>query len=295
MNVAFVTRNNARSATLSAGSEATPVSHLQANRLSRKWRSTSLLASATTIGIDFGPDAGSGPLAMHRVLAMAVLSGNFSPACQAVASLGDVWKEQPDGLLTGWDSGGLAPVFPVLDDAAGRLHGVRGYVAPAVPDLFTRNAFFVPPIDIRHSYRYGRIDFLDPDNLDGFIEAGGLVSGPGIVPPDGTGIQPGWSFELEDSSDVTTSETGFDSHQRRVKRRVFRFALNWLDFEEALSLAQVFDGHHGLTHPFLMCPFPALDSLWLLGIWGKLRRATGVNESAAFHFQRPFEVAEVVR
>jgi len=295
-NVLFLTQNNAAGATLSAGSEATPVIRLQHPKLSVKWRSTDLLPASTTIGIDFGPTAGSGPLALHRVLAAGALSGNFSPTAQAVFSLGDTWVDQGSGLLSGWNSGGLAPIFPSLVDDSEILHGLRGYLPPTLRDRLTRNAFFVPPTDVRHAYRYGRIDFDDPDNPDGFVELGGLVAGPGIIPPDGTGIQPGWAFEPEDTSEITSSDSGYESVRARAVRRVLRFTMNWLDFDRAMeTFGQVFDLHLGTTRPFLTLPFPDLGALWLLGLWGLFRRPTGVNESAAFHFQKGYELVEIVR
>lgn len=286
----YGTRSN-----LTAGSarDGHGVARLQRGKLSRTWRSLTTAAADTWVGLDNGAGTGA-PLGPHIMGFSGLVAGNFTASAMIRVSYGNTWHEPASGPLTGWDSG-QQPVFPDLayTDGADGPHAVTGYLAPFDPRRLSRNAWVVPPHDLRHRYRYGRLDVIDPTNPDGYIEAGGLVSGPAVVPPPGGGIQPGWSFEVEDLSQSVTSRAGSDTFFVGRQRRVIRFSTDWMALDYALAnVVQRIDV--GLGAAGALVVLPLWGPAWLLGTYGRFRRLSGITESHRTHYTKSYELAEIL-
>lgn len=286
----YGTRSN-----LTAGSSkpGAGVANLQRGKLRRVWQSVTADPADTWIGVDNG--AGTGlPAGPHVMGFSGLAGGNFSPAALFRVSYGNSFHEPASGPLTGWDSG-KQPIFPALayTDGVDGPHAVTGYIAPFDPARLGRNAWAVPPHDIRHSYRYSRLDVIDPTNPAGYVEAGALVSGPAVVPPASGGIQPGWSFEVEDLSQSVKSRAGEETFFGGRQRRVLRFSTDWASLDYALAnVMQRIDVGVGLSGAIVILPL--WGPSWLLGTYGRFRQLTGITESHRTNYSKSYELAEMI-
>lgn len=279
--------NRADEAVLTAGSEEPrlPVTNLQDRQLVRPWRTQTVDPAQTWIEADFQGD--------RMVGAVALVRHNFSQTSQWRVRTGDD-PAIGQGVGVEYDSGWLE-VWPPIEEFGTLPWGVfqwGGLLPQEVASEITLSAFHLLPQP--RSARYLRIDLQDPDNDDGYLQAGRLVAGPSYVPS--RNMLYGWSIGFEDPSEVSKSrggQTWIDVHE---KFRVLRFALANLNEDEAMI--NVFDHlmrRKGVSGDVLVIPQSERpDQYHNQAIYGRLRSLDPITNPFFESFEANFEVEELI-
>lgn len=108
--------------------------------------------------------------------------------------------------------------------------------------------------DVMEGYRYWRMQIQDPQNMDGFVEAGVVFLGTHMLATQGC---PNFPFDApnQDLTEVDFAESGQTFAGRRASRQ--RFTLNWnlLNNETAESLQRMWE-EYGLHTSFVIAMDP---------------------------------------
>lgn len=113
---------------------------------------------------------------------------------------------------------GVDPAFPsgVTDDTL---------------TVYAPNIWIIPPSAATAEYM--RLDFVDADNPDGFMEIGAVFAAPIFQPEVNMGY--GWTNAIDDLTRSSESESGHIVRQPRAKRRTLQLRLGFATETEALD------------------------------------------------------------
>lgn len=256
-----------------------PVGNLQDRQLVKVFRNTQTTAQ---IDVDFGQ--------VHIVNFAALIKHNLSQT----ATIRWRFSNVSNFATTVYDSG-VVDAWPVVEEFGTLPWGIftwGGYLNPTVAANYTISTFDVLANVIQA--RYFRVDISDPDNADGYIQAGRLISGPAYRPS--INMANGVEFEFVDESRVTKSRGGQTFIDEVERFRRIRFEL--INLPEAEIFANVFnriDRLRGAANDILIIPQPEDPTTWITqNIYGRLTRTDPIINSQLEYYGRFFEVEEMI-
>ncbi len=277
--------NHADGGTITNGSEVAslPGTNLQDRQIRKVWRTDGTVAAADTyIVINYG---------------LAKLTGVVSLINHNVGNQGK-WRirvsNESDFSTTLYDSG-LIDMQPTIESFGalpwGEFHWA-GKLSSAELGGITINSFHV--LDSQILARYVRIDIVDEDNSDGYIEVGRLIAGAAYIPTKN--IQYNWSISYEDPSPVSKSIGGQTYVDELERYRVLRFLLSDLPEDEIFTnFFDILDRRKGIAGDLLVIPQPdKLTQLWNQAIYGRLRVLDPVINPYYGAFEKGFEIEELL-
>lgn len=173
--------------------------------------------------------------------AAILVATNFGTGCQLrlrrsnnLANL-TVAPEVDTGLVSAWPASGK----PTEDDW------------PAYFSIIFTND--------QDSYRYTRIDIIDPSNPDGYVEVGRLFAGPAFVPADNIDVN--WSFGLDSPDEVIKSPFGQTfTDNRGPASRLFTIPISAMNEDELMDELYELERYCGRAKDFAFCIDPAETS-----------------------------------
>lgn len=256
-----------------------PVGNLQDRQLVKVFRNTQTTAQ---LDVDFGQ--------VHIVNFVALIKHNLSQTATVRWRFSNV----SNFATTVYDSG-TVDAWPVVEEFGTLPWGIfswGGYLNPTVAANYTISTFDVLADVIQA--RYLRVDISDPDNADGYIQAGRLISGPAYRPS--TNMANGVEFEFVDESRVTKSRGGQTFIDEVERFRRIRFEL--INLPEAEIFQNVFnriDRLRGAANDILVIPQPEDPTTWITqNIYGRLTRTDPIINSQLEYYGRFFEVEEMI-
>ena len=204
-------------ATLSASSQALPVSRLQDMRPGRVWRATG--CANETITVDFGAITGFDALTVvnHNEDANGTIRAELSTD----AGFTDLVYDQTKA--------GLEPDAGLGDDGFGDSLGGT----PLDGDPYKSQSLSVFRFGGRLYGRYARFTFVNPDLAAGYIQAGRVGAYLEYQPED-TGAEYGWSWRWNDPSQITDTERSVFT-VNRPRYRVMTFKMPAVKQSEAFG------------------------------------------------------------
>lgn len=268
--------------TISADSEVAtlPVENLQDRQLVKVYRSD----ATTTIEIDV--DFGQGRI----IDFVALIRHNISQTGTIRWRLSNA----SDFSTTQYDSG-VVDAWPIVEEFGTLPWGVfswGGYLNPEVSALYQISSFDV--LDTPVQARYLRINIVDGDNADGYIEAGRLISGPAYRPSNNYGL--GVQIEFVDDSRIVKSRGGQTFVDEVERFRRMRFDL--VNLPEAEIFGNVFnniDRLRGVAKDILIIPQPDDPNTWpTQNIYGRLVSTEPIVNTALEYYGRMIEVEELI-
>ncbi len=209
MTIQFLSQNKFDEAAISASSEATglPASNLQDELREVKWRATG--KDSEYIDIDFGSGG-------DYCNTLAVIQHNLSYTAQIELLVSDVAPGGAELLDETWD------VYDSVFGAGEGLCGENG-AGGVLTDDATREELLAGMMFWKSftqtNGRYWRVKFLDPDNADGYVEAGRVMLGVVFTPQYNFAYN--WEFYPIDESLVVESKGG----QKYTDVRAIRYGL----------------------------------------------------------------------
>ena len=214
-NFTILTPEKSDAGTLTASQEATGLTAANLLNLqpAKPWRSTSL--TPVNLELDF-----TDPQIVNQIY-LGFHNGTADGTIR-------VRGASSQALLTanpGFDSGPL-PMFTQLD--AWTFAWGEGPGDPA-GDAFTRNHFFLH-LDTPQAFTWWRLDIDDPQNTDGFIEAGRLVLGDAWQSTQNISVPV--TLGYVDSSPRRQTSTRRTFINRKPKTRLFSGIINFATEEE---------------------------------------------------------------
>lgn len=281
-NMIISSTNYVDSATsISADSEVAtlPVENLQDRQLVKIYRSD----DETTIQIDV--DFGQG-----RVIDfVALVRHNISQTGTIRYRL----SSQAD-FSTGDDSG-VVNAWPVVEEFGTLPWGTftwGGFLNPTVAQNYTINSFRILSSPV--VARYLRINIVDGDNAEGYIQAGRLISGPAYRPS--INYANGVQVQFVDQSRVVKSRGGQTFVDEVERFRRIRFDL--INLPEAEIFGNVFnniDRLRGIVEDILIIPQPDDPTTWITqNIYGRLVSTDPIVNQALEFYGRTIEVEELI-
>lgn len=256
-----------------------PGTFLQDRQIVKVWRNSQLTAQ---IDVDFG---------QGRIIDfLALIKHNISTTGTIRWRLSTV----SDFSTTAYDSG-VVKAWPVVEAFGTLPWGIfnwGGYLNPTVAAEYTISAYDI--LDTTVQARYLRIDISDPDNSDGYLQAGRLIAGPGYSPS--INYANGIEFEFIDESRVTKSRGGQTFVDEVERFRRVRFDL--INLPEAEIFDNIFnqlDRLKGIAGDILIVPKPDDPSTWITqNIYGRITATDPIVNSALSYYGRRIEVEELI-
>lgn len=284
---------------ITASSEDTeaPASRLVTEQVTETFRMPTLLSGGGSwIEIDHGTqkfDENGWPL--WRQAIGGLMSHSGTRAAKWRYSCGPTSLADKTLPLTGYDSGWLNCFGSFTDLGRGRWSGqvpVRGDTSP-------KNVAHVLPTNPddplgNWDMRYVRMHWDDAANPVGSSDFGQVVTGPAYFPS--VGMAQGYTPGREPDTAVRMS-TGNQTHKRRRQEfRVINFKVDHIPQQEALNMLYHYIGLWAGTHRnFLLVLFPSMTEQYgNLAWWGRLRKQSGVDNSAGVIHAKGFDFAEVL-
>ena len=256
-----------------------PGTYLQDRQIVRIWRNTQLTAQ---IDVDFGQSriVDFAALIKHNISTTGTIRWRFSNVS--------------DFSTTVYDSG-VVDAWPIVEEFGTLPWGVfswGGYLNPTIAAEYTISTFDV--LDSTVQARYLRIDISDPDNTDGYIQAGRLISGPAYRPS--INYANGVEFEFVDESRVTKSRGGQTFIDEVERFRRIRFDLiNLPENEVFQNVFNRLDRLKGIAGDILVIPQPDKPSTWITqNIYGRITNTDPIVNSALTYYGRRIEVEELI-
>lgn len=256
-----------------------PVENLQDRQIVKIWRNTQTTAQ---IDIDFGAGkiVNFAALIKHNISQTGTIRWRFSNVSNFAT--------------TAYDSG-VVDAWPVVEEFGTLPWGVftwGGYLNPTVAANYTISTFDV--LDQAVQARYLRIDISDPDNADGYLQAGRLLSGPAYQPS--INYANGVEFEFIDESRITKSRGGQTFVDEVERFRRMRFEL--INMPEAEIFGNIFnqiDRLRGVAQDILVIPQPDEPDTWITqNIYGRIAQTGPIVNSALNYYSRLIEVEELI-
>ena len=268
--------------TLSVDSEVStlPIENVQDRQITKVYRSD----SATTIQIDI--DFGSTQLIdffaiiRHNITVTGTVRYRYSTVSDFSTTVRDTTA------VNAW---------PVIEPFGSRPWGVfswGGFPGQSELEEYTVSSYDIPSESV--FARYIRIDIVDDDNSDGYIEIGRIVSGPAYRPSNNYSF--GSSIEFVDNSRVTKSRGGQTFIDEVEHFRVFNFQL--INIPEAEIFSNIFnelDRLRGIGKDILIIPQPGDETTFLTqNIYGRLQQTRPIQNRVLEYYGREFNVEELI-
>lgn len=256
-----------------------PGTYLQDRQIVRVWRNTQLTAQ---IDVDFGQG--------RIVDFVALIKNNISTTGTIRWRLSNV----SNFATTVYDSG-VVDAWPIVEEFGTLPWGVfswGGYLNPTVAAEYTISAFDI--LDNTVQARYLRIDISDPDNADGYLQAGRLLAGPAYRPS--INYANGVEFEFVDESRVTKSRGGQTFVDEVERFRRIRFDLiNLPENEIFQNVFNQIDRLKGIAGDIFIVPQPDKASTWpTQNIYGRITSTDPIVNSSLTYYGRRIEVEELI-
>jgi len=256
-----------------------PGTFLQDRQIVKVWRNTQLTAQ---IDVDFGQG--------RIVDFVALIKNNISTTGTIRWRLSNV----SNFATTVYDSG-VVDAWPIVEEFGTLPWGVfswGGYLNPTVAAEYTISAFDI--LDNTVQARYLRIDISDPDNADGYLQAGRLLAGPAYRPS--INYANGVEFEFVDESRVTKSRGGQTFVDEVERFRRIRFDLiNLPENEIFQNVFNQIDRLKGIAGDVFIVPQPDKASTWpTQNIYGRITNTDPIVNSALTYYGRRIEVEELI-
>ena len=256
-----------------------PITNLQDRQIVKIWRNTQTTAQ---IDVDFG---------QGRIVDFAALIKH------TISQTGKIrWRlsNASDFSSTVYDSG-LIDAWPVVEEFGTLPWGVfswGGYLNITVAAQYTISTFAVLSSPVQA--RYLRIDISDPDNADGYIQAGRLIAGPAYKPS--INYANGVEFEFVDDSRITKSRGGQTFVDEIERFRRIRFELiNLPENEMFQNVFNAIDRLRGVAQDILIIPQPDEPTTWITqNIYGRITQTSPIVNSALNFYGRQIEVEELI-
>ena len=256
-----------------------PITNLQDRQIVKIWRN-----SQTTAQIDM--DFGQGRI----VDFVALIKHTISQTGKIRYRLSNV----SDFSTTEHDSG-LIDAWPVVEEFGTLPWGVfswGGYLNITIAAQYTISSFNVLTSPVQA--RYLRIDISDPDNTDGYLQAGRLIAGPAYKPS--INYANGVQFEFVDESRITKSRGGQTFVDEVERFRRIRFELiNLPENEMFQNVFNAIDRLRGVAQDILVIPQPDEPTTWITqNIYGRIAQTQPITNSALTYYGRMIEVEELI-
>jgi hypothetical protein len=256
-----------------------PITNLQDRQIVKIWRNTQTTAQ---IDVDFG---------QGRIVDFAALIKH------TISQTGKIrWRlsNASDFSSTVYDSG-LIDAWPIVEEFGTLPWGVfswGGYLNITVAAQYTISTFAVLSSPVQA--RYLRIDISDPDNTDGYIQAGRLIAGPAYKPS--INYANGVEFEFVDDSRITKSRGGQTFVDEIERFRRIRFELiNLPENEMFQNVFNAIDRLRGVAQDILIIPQPDEPTTWITqNIYGRITQTSPIVNSALNFYGRQIEVEELI-
>jgi hypothetical protein len=256
-----------------------PITNLQDRQIVKIWRNTQTTAQ---IDVDFG---------QGRIVDFAALIKH------TISQTGKIrWRlsNASDFSSTVYDSG-LIDAWPIVEEFGTLPWGVfswGGYLNITVAAQYTISTFAVLSSPVQA--RYLRIDISDPDNTDGYIQAGRLIAGPAYKPS--INYANGVEFEFVDDSRITKSRGGQTFVDEIERFRRIRFELiNLPENEMFQNVFNAIDRLRGVAQDILIIPQPDEPTTWITqNIYGRITQTSPIVNSALTYYGRQIEVEELI-
>jgi hypothetical protein len=244
-NVLLGFPNRIDSATLSGGNWQTLLTNLQDRRLSRVARSASTAKADTQFDVDLGVP--------RKVSVFAIVRHNLGLNARYRVRVAQ------DAAFTNviYDAAQLPASPSVSANFVLQQYAMQGRVWPQVwPRLFNTASLDWEdpnwwdgrlPEEDRRGYpglilcvldepvfgRYVRVEFLDEENVDGYVELGRLFISQAWRPKNNATYGAGIGWEFDTTMDRAIDGTAY--FDRKTGRRVQKFSLDWLSPDEAFG------------------------------------------------------------
>jgi hypothetical protein len=256
-----------------------PITNLQDRQIVKIWRN-----SQTTAQIDM--DFGQGRI----VDFVALIKHTISQTGKIRYRLSNV----SNFSTTEYDSG-LIDAWPVVEEFGTLPWGVfswGGYLNITIAAQYTISSFNVLTSPVQA--RYLRIDISDPDNTDGYLQAGRLIAGPAYKPS--INYANGVQFEFVDESRITKSRGGQTFVDEVERFRRIRFELiNLPENEMFQNVFNAIDRLRGVAQDILVIPQPDEPTTWITqNIYGRIAQTQPITNSALTYYGRMIEVEELI-
>lgn len=256
-----------------------PITNLQDRQIVKIWRN-----SQTTAQIDM--DFGQGRI----VDFVALIKHTISQTGKIRYRLSNV----SDFSSTEYDSG-LIDAWPIVEEFGTLPWGVfswGGYLNITIAAQYTISSFNVLTSPVQA--RYLRIDISDPDNTDGYLQAGRLIAGPAYKPS--INYANGVQFEFVDESRITKSRGGQTFVDEVERFRRIRFELiNLPENEMFQNVFNAIDRLRGVAQDILVIPQPDEPTTWITqNIYGRIAQTQPITNSALTYYGRMIEVEELI-
>ena len=256
-----------------------PITNLQDRQIVKIWRNSQTTAQ---IDVDFG---------QGRIVDFAALIKH------TISQTGKIrWRlsNASDFSSTVYDSG-LIDAWPIVEEFGTLPWGVfswGGYLNITVAAQYTISTFAVLSSPVQA--RYLRIDISDPDNTDGYIQAGRLIAGPAYKPS--INYANGVEFEFVDDSRITKSRGGQTFVDEIERFRRIRFELiNLPENEMFQNVFNAIDRLRGVAQDILIIPQPDEPTTWITqNIYGRITQTSPIVNSALNFYGRQIEVEELI-
>lgn len=256
-----------------------PITNLQDRQIVKIWRN-----SQTTAQIDM--DFGQGRI----VDFVALIKHTISQTGKIRYRLSNV----SNFSTTEYDSG-LIDAWPIVEEFGTLPWGVfswGGYLNITIAAQYTISSFNVLTSPVQA--RYLRIDISDPDNTDGYLQAGRLIAGPAYKPS--INYANGVQFEFVDESRITKSRGGQTFVDEVERFRRIRFELiNLPENEMFQNVFNAIDRLRGVAQDILVIPQPDEPTTWITqNIYGRIAQTQPITNSALTFYGRMIEVEELI-
>lgn len=281
MLIAF--RNYVDDGTLSGGSweAGLPIVNLSERQPSRVARTTSPATEDTHVILDIGETR---PIAF-----VALLRHNLGQKGKWRIVVSD-----DPGFATTIHDSGLVDIWPAITPFGIGLWGEfqwGGKLDPLLVGTYGIDGFHV--MDALARGRYVKVELSDPDNPNGFLEAGRLIVAPAWQPS--INAQYGWSIEQVDESRSVKSRGGQTYVDQRPKYRRLSFTLEHLEADEMFGNAYELERIKGKGGDVLVVIDPEdTKHRHRHSVYGLLAETTPVSNPYSGRFAKEFVVEELI-
>lgn len=256
-----------------------PITNLQDRQIVKIWRN-----SQTTAQIDM--DFGQGRIVDFVALIKHTISQTGKIRYRLSNASNFSTTEYDSGLIDAW---------PVVEEFGTLPWGVfswGGYLNITIAAQYTISSFNVLTSPVQA--RYLRIDISDPDNTDGYLQAGRLIAGPAYKPS--INYANGVQFEFVDESRITKSRGGQTFVDEVERFRRIRFELiNLPENEMFQNVFNAIDRLRGVAQDILVIPQPDEPTTWITqNIYGRIAQTQPITNSALTYYGRMIEVEELI-
>jgi hypothetical protein len=191
------------------------------------------------------------------------------------------------------DSGEIA-VWPVIEEFGqlpwGQFQWGGVLQATSIQGDFPINSYFV--LDQPMMAQQIKVYMIDPNNPDGYVQAGRLYAGP-VWQPSVNATYP-LEFWYEDDTKISYSRGGVTFVDEGERRRVIRFKLQFIP--EAEMMGQVFDQldrAKGIGGDIIVIPQPTnLGQIYRQAIYGRQRVLNPNSQTFFNQYEREIEIEE---